>query len=121
MNKETSYLDNKSDLASWVFSPLLFGSKKQVISVTSEYQRIDIWDLLSKDSTPSYDDAIKAGLTEGDPRWLTSEVASPDRVLFLDGHIQVSCVWCGGLVWCNINGHGHDHGDCWILCTVCCV
>ena len=96
-------MDNKSDLASWIFSPLLFGNKKQIVSVTSPFQRIDIWDLLSKDSTPSYEDAKKAGLTEGDPRWLTSEVASPERIVFLDGHIQVRC-------------------DLWLCCVVlCCV
>jgi|AntRauTorckE5430_2_1112549.scaffolds.fasta_scaffold36785_1 hypothetical protein len=89
-NKETAYLDNKSDLASWVFSPLLFGSKKEVVSINSPHQRIDIWDFKEKEATPSHDDAVKAGLKEGDPRWLTSEVASPDRYLFLDGHIQVS-------------------------------
>jgi len=87
-NKDTAYLDNKSDLASWVFSPLLFGSKKEVVSVNSPHQRIDIWDFKEKEATPSHEDAIKAGLKLGDPRWLTSEVASPDRYLFLDGHIQ---------------------------------
>eukprot|EP00557_Chaetoceros_sp_GSL56_P001305 CAMPEP_0176494040 /NCGR_PEP_ID=MMETSP0200_2-20121128/9872_1 /TAXON_ID=947934 /ORGANISM="Chaetoceros sp., Strain GSL56" /LENGTH=803 /DNA_ID=CAMNT_0017891747 /DNA_START=276 /DNA_END=2687 /DNA_ORIENTATION=+ len=87
-DKSNSYLDNSSDLATWVFSPLLFGTKKQVVSVNSPHQRIDIWDYLSKESTPSYDDAIKFNLTEGDPRWLTSEIVTPDRLLFLDGNIQ---------------------------------
>lgn len=83
-----SYLDNKSDLAVWIFSPLMFGSKKQVVSVNSPFQRIDIWDYLGKESTPSHEDALAHNLTVGDPRWLTSEIASPDRYLFLDGNIQ---------------------------------
>lgn len=90
-NNETgkNYLDNKSDLATWVISPLLFGNKTQVVSVNSKYQRIDIWDYLAKESTPSYEDALAAGLEPGDPRWMTSEIASPDRYLFLDGSMQV--------------------------------
>mmetsp|Transcript_7408 Transcript_7408/g.10829 ORF Transcript_7408/g.10829 Transcript_7408/m.10829 type:complete len:796 (+) Transcript_7408:55-2442(+) len=83
-----SYLDNKSDLATWVISPLLFGTKTQVASANSKYQRIDIWDFLAKDSTPSYEDALAAGLEPGDPRWMTSEIATADRYLFLDGNIQ---------------------------------
>jgi hypothetical protein len=73
----------------WVISPLLFGTKKQIVSINSPHQRIDIWEYLSKESTPSYDDAIKYNLTEGDPRWFTSEIVAPDRLLFLDGVIQV--------------------------------
>jgi hypothetical protein len=88
-DKSNSYLDNSSDLAMWVISPLLFGTKKQIVSINSPHQRIDIWEYLSKESTPSYDDAIKYNLTEGDPRWFTSEIVAPDRLLFLDGVIQV--------------------------------
>lgn len=88
-NKEhKSYLDNRSDLAVSIFSPLLFGTKKQIVSVNSKFQRIDIWDYLEHGSTPSHDDAIKANLTQGDPRWLTSEVVSFERYLFLDGNLQ---------------------------------
>ena len=97
-NKEhKSYLDNRSDLAVSIFSPLLFGTKKQIVSVNSKFQRIDIWDYLEHGSTPSHDDAIKANLTQGDPRWLTSEVVSFERYLFLDGNLQVRTVsvWIG--------------------------
>jgi S-adenosylmethionine decarboxylase proenzyme len=100
-NKEhKSYLDNRSDLAVSIFSPLLFGTKKQIVSVNSKFQRIDIWDYLEHGSTPSHDDAIKANLTQGDPRWLTSEVVSFERYLFLDGNLQVRTV----SVWIGLDG-----------------
>lgn len=83
-----NYLDSKSDLASWIISPLEFVVKKQVVSAVSEFHRIDIWDFLGTDDTPSYEDALKHNLTKGDPRWLTSEVASPDRILFVNGILQ---------------------------------
>lgn len=86
--KKNAYLDNKSDLAVHIISPLLFGSKTQIVSVNSPFQRIDVWDFLPKDKTPSYQDALEANLTAGDPRWHTDEVASADRYLFLDGKMQ---------------------------------
>mmetsp|Transcript_10224 Transcript_10224/g.15428 ORF Transcript_10224/g.15428 Transcript_10224/m.15428 type:complete len:794 (-) Transcript_10224:149-2530(-) len=82
------HLDNKSDLAVWVVSPMIFGIKKEVVSINTEHQRIDIWEYLPKESTPSHQDALDHNLQEGDPRWLTSEIASPDVFLFLDGAIQ---------------------------------
>jgi S-adenosylmethionine decarboxylase proenzyme len=86
----THHLENDSDLAFWVLSPLDLYMKEQVYSGRSKYQQIDIWDILELDATPSYEDALRAGLEEGDPRWLTPEVATPDRLLFLDGTLQVS-------------------------------
>ncbi len=87
---KTNYLDSKSDLASWVITPLDMKIKKQVVATTSEFHRIDVWDVLARDDGPSYEDAKRFNLTEGDPRWLTTEVASPNRVLFINGSIQVS-------------------------------
>jgi spermidine synthase len=40
------------------------------------------------EETPSYDDAIRAGLEPGDERWMTAEVVSPNRFFFLDGVMQ---------------------------------
>lgn len=87
---KNKHLDNKSDLAQDILSPLLFGTKKQIISVESPYQRIDIWDYLPNVATPSYEDGIKHNLTEGDPRWLTKEVASWERSLYINGIYQSS-------------------------------
>lgn len=91
-DRSSSYhLDNENDLSFWVLSPLEMHSKKEIISTKSEYQQIDIWDILEVDDTPSHEDAIMHNLQPGDPRWLTPELATPDRLLFLDGILQVRC------------------------------
>lgn len=84
----TNYLDHSSDLGFWVLSPLEMHTKKRVVSTRSKFQQIDIWDIIEIDDTPSYADAIKHNLQPGDPRWLTPEIATPDRLLFLDGTLQ---------------------------------
>jgi len=86
--RKAHYLDGESDLANWVTSPLEVVYKKQIVSRQTEYQRIDIWDTLERDDTPSYEDGLKLGLKAGDPRWLSYEHASPSRMLFLDGALQ---------------------------------
>uniref|UniRef100_A0A7S4MHK2 PABS domain-containing protein n=1 Tax=Odontella aurita TaxID=265563 RepID=A0A7S4MHK2_9STRA len=86
--RKNDYLDDQSDLSYWIVSPLDMAYKKQIVSTASKYQRIDIWDTLDADDTPSYQDAVDAGLEPGDPRWLTNEVAKPERLLFLDGTLQ---------------------------------
>jgi len=83
-----SYLADTSDLGFWVMSPLDLEVKEQIVSVKSPIQQIDIWDVLEVDDTPGHDDALKHNLQPGDPRWLTSEIVTPDRLLFLDGSIQ---------------------------------
>ncbi len=60
----------------------------KVVSVQTPFQRIDIWDVLDVGETPSYADMIKYDLKEGDPRLFTSELSTPDRLLFLDGKLQ---------------------------------
>ena len=87
-DRMSHYLDLQSDLALWVTSPIDLHYKKEIVSVQSKYQRIDIWDVLEVSDTPSYEDGLKHNLTEGDPRWFTSEVTSPERMLFLDGTLQ---------------------------------
>lgn len=87
---ERHILDNQSDLAVWVLSPLEMYKKENIVSVKSPIQQIDIWDIVELDATPSHEDALKHNLQPGDPRWLTPELASPDRLLFLDGTLQVS-------------------------------
>eukprot|EP00591_Stephanopyxis_turris_P011650 CAMPEP_0195507592 /NCGR_PEP_ID=MMETSP0794_2-20130614/1008_1 /TAXON_ID=515487 /ORGANISM="Stephanopyxis turris, Strain CCMP 815" /LENGTH=781 /DNA_ID=CAMNT_0040634329 /DNA_START=63 /DNA_END=2408 /DNA_ORIENTATION=- len=77
-----------SDMTWWVTSPLEMLHKKEIVSVQSDFQRIDIWDVLDVGDTPSYKDMLKHNLEEGDPRFFTSELASPERLLFLDGKLQ---------------------------------
>jgi len=85
---KANYLDSKSDLASWVITPLDMKVKKEVVATNSEFHRIDIWEVLGHEDGPSYEDALKFNLTEGDPRWLTAEIASPNRILFINGSLQ---------------------------------
>ena len=87
--KTPYYLENESDLNFWILSPLELHKKDQIVSTKSKFQSIEIWDLLEIDDTPSHEDGLKAGLKAGDPRWLTPEVASPTRLLFLDGTLQI--------------------------------
>ena len=82
-------LDGQSDLATDIVSPLEILKKEQIVSIDSGVQRIDIWDVLDIDDTPSYQDALKHNLQEGDPRWKTSEIVTPERTLYLDGSHQV--------------------------------
>jgi hypothetical protein len=86
---ERHILDNQSDLAVMVLSPLEMYKKENVVSVKSAIQQIDIWDVVDLEATPSHQDAIRHNLQPGDPRWLTPELATPDRLLFLDGTLQV--------------------------------
>ena len=84
------HLDNDSDLGVWVYSPLAEAKiKRNVVTVKSPYQQIDIWDILEVEDTPSHEDAKRHNLQEGDPRYTTPEIATPDRLLFLDGTLQV--------------------------------
>mmetsp|Transcript_13597 Transcript_13597/g.29438 ORF Transcript_13597/g.29438 Transcript_13597/m.29438 type:complete len:882 (+) Transcript_13597:168-2813(+) len=86
--RKAHYLDGESDLANWVTSPLEVVYKKQIVTMQTEHQRIDIWDTLERDDTPSYEDGLRLGLKAGDPRWLSNEHATPSRMLFLDGALQ---------------------------------
>ena len=92
--RKAHYLDGESDLANWVTSPLEVVYKKQIVTMQTAHQRIDIWDTLERDDTPSYEDGLRLGLKPGDPRWLTNEHASPGRMFFLDGSLQVSDTSC---------------------------
>ena len=83
-------LDDNSDLSNWVTSPLEV-TKKHIVTVQTEFQQIDIWDVKEREDTPSYEDGLRLGMKPGDPRWFSNEVASPQRLLFLDGVLQVSC------------------------------
>jgi len=83
-----NHLDSKTDLAFWIMSVLQYEVKDQIVSTVTAHQRIDIWDMLDTDDTPSNDDAIRHNLTVGDPRWLTAEIATPDRYIFLNGAVM---------------------------------
>ena len=39
------------------------------------------------DDNPSHEVGLQHGLTEGDPRWETPELAKPSRALFLNGYL----------------------------------
>lgn len=86
--KKSHYLDNQSDLVFYVLGTLDMYKKEKIVSIESEYQQIDIWDVLDIDNTPSYEDGLKHNLSINDPRWLTPELATPIRYLFLDGNLQ---------------------------------
>ncbi|KAL7551058.1 hypothetical protein ACHAWF_014260 [Thalassiosira exigua] len=86
--KKAHYLDGDSDLAAWITSPLEVQRKTQVASMQTEHQRIDVWDSLEREETPSYEDGLRLGLKAGDPRWLTNEHATPARMFFLDGRLM---------------------------------
>ena len=83
---ETNYLDSKSDLAKWIVNPLRVHMKQQVAVTTSEFQRIDVWDLSELEEKPTYEDGVKNNFTDNDPRWMDPQFATPNRLLFLNGH-----------------------------------
>lgn len=86
--KKANYLDNFSDLSVWVLSPLELHYKKQIYSNLTKFQRVDIWDIVEYEDTPSYQDGLKHKLSDGDDRWFSPDYFTPDRLLFLDGIIQ---------------------------------
>lgn len=81
-------LDHNSDLSQMIWSPIDCVVKEQIVSTLTKYQRVDIWDLVGLEETPSYEDALRHHLQPGDPRWTTAEIVSPTRHLFLDGVLQ---------------------------------
>jgi len=82
------YLDDESDLAIWVATPLDYQVKSQVVSIETKYQRVDIWDILPEQASSTYYDMIAGPFPLGDPRYRNSGYVSAIRVLFLDGTIQ---------------------------------
>jgi S-adenosylmethionine decarboxylase proenzyme len=87
-NNNYAVLDHNSDLSQMIWSPIDCPLKEQIVSTLTKYQRVDIWDLVGLEETPSHEDAIKFNLQPGDPRWITSEIVTPTRFLFLDGVLQ---------------------------------
>jgi len=87
-NDNYAILDHNSDLSQMVWSPIDCPVKDQIVSTLTKFQRVDIWDIVGLEETPSHEDAIKHNLQPGDPRWHTAEVVSPTRMLFLDGILQ---------------------------------
>lgn len=88
-DRRAHHLDGQSDLSNWVTSPLEVVYKKQIVGMQTQHQRIDIWDAKERDETPSYDDGKRLGLRPDDPRWLSNEHASPTRLFFINGALQV--------------------------------
>lgn len=86
--KFKNVIDNSNDLESSLLSSL-DTTKYKVLSVETPYQKIDIWDTIDADDFPTYQDALEAGLEQGDPRWLSNEVSKPQRDLFLNGIHQM--------------------------------
>jgi S-adenosylmethionine decarboxylase proenzyme len=85
---KTNYLDSRSELSGWVLGRLDV-HKKQVIATMSEHYRIDIWDIMEEDALPSYEDGLKLNFTIGDPRWLQRGFTASNRILFMNGSLQV--------------------------------
>lgn len=87
-NHNYALLDHNSDLSQMIWSPMDCVYKEQVYSGLTEYQRVDVWDVVSLEDQPSQDDVLKAKLEPSDSRWTTSELVQPTRYLFLDGVLQ---------------------------------
>jgi len=87
-NDNYAILDHNSDLSQMVWSPIDCPVKEQIVSTLTKFQRVDIWDIVGLEETPSHEDALKHNLQPGDPRWNTAEIVSPTRMLFLDGILQ---------------------------------
>ena len=81
-------LDHNSDLSQMIWSPIDVTMKEQIVSTLTKHQRVDIWDLVGLEETPSYEDVMRENLQPGYPRWTTSEIVAPTRHLFLDGVLQ---------------------------------
>jgi len=80
-----------SDLSLWVLSPLEMHTKNLIFSGwTQSNQRVDIWDVVEVTDTPSRKDIIDHGLKEGDFRLYTPELVTPNRLIFLNGQVEVS-------------------------------
>lgn len=86
--RRANVYDDNSDLSNWVTSPLEV-TKKQIVTVKTEIQQIDIWDTSEREDLPSYEDGVRLGFGPDDPRWMQHEYASPTRLLFLDGALLV--------------------------------
>jgi S-adenosylmethionine decarboxylase proenzyme len=86
--KSNNVIDGYSDLSTMVLSPLDVYSKKQIYSNLTKFQRVDIWEVVELDDYPSHADSLKHNLQEGDPRWETPELVTPDNSLFLNGYLQ---------------------------------
>mmetsp|Transcript_19398 Transcript_19398/g.40130 ORF Transcript_19398/g.40130 Transcript_19398/m.40130 type:complete len:878 (+) Transcript_19398:62-2695(+) len=82
--RRANVYDDNSDLSNWITSPLEV-TKKQIVTVKTEIQQIDIWDASEREDLPSYEDGVRLGFGPDDPRWMQHEYASPTRLLFLDG------------------------------------
>lgn len=87
-NKNGAVLDHNSDLSRQVWSPIDTVIKEQIASKLTKFQRVDIWDVVSLEETPTHAEALRYKLEPGDPRWLTPELVEPGRLLFLDGVLQ---------------------------------
>ena len=81
-------LDHNSDLSHMIWSPFDCVVKEQIVSTLTKHQRVDIWDLVGMEDFPTHEDVLKHDLQPGDPRWTTTEIVSPDRILFLNGAMQ---------------------------------
>ena len=75
-------------LAQQGFEELTNTMKEQIVSTLTKHQRVDIWDLVGMEDFPTHEDVLKHDLQPGDPRWTTTEIVSPDRILFLNGAMQ---------------------------------
>lgn len=87
-NPLATRIDHNSDLSRIVWSPIDCPVKEQIVSKVTKYQRVDIWDVVSLEETPSHEDAVRAKLQPDDPRWQSWELVNPDRMLFLNGVMQ---------------------------------
>jgi len=89
--EQNGVLNQESDLMTYILTPFDQKLKKEIISITTPHQRIDIWENLFEDTTPSYYDMLRGPYPLGDKRYtLTDDYVSSEKTVFLDGKGQGS-------------------------------
>eukprot|EP00588_Corethron_pennatum_P003512 CAMPEP_0194298066 /NCGR_PEP_ID=MMETSP0169-20130528/59961_1 /TAXON_ID=218684 /ORGANISM="Corethron pennatum, Strain L29A3" /LENGTH=767 /DNA_ID=CAMNT_0039048011 /DNA_START=146 /DNA_END=2449 /DNA_ORIENTATION=+ len=88
--EQKGVFDQENELAFWVLTPFDQEIKKEIFSITTPHQRIDLWENLWQESTPSYYDMLRGPHPLGDKRYLNDKFVSSERMVFLDGMAQGS-------------------------------
>lgn len=82
-------LDNTNDLANDLLSSL-DTEKVWIVSEKTMYNQVDVWDVKDVDDFPTWEDARRLGLKEGDGRYVESDSARLMRGLYINGKAQSS-------------------------------
>lgn len=94
-NRYFASLDHHSDLNYLIHSPSDFLVKEQVVSTSTKYHRVDIWDSAYLEDQPTYamerqlkQDTVKTSHVDSAPR--DAEKSYPFRSVFVDGVLRTS-------------------------------